>query len=110
MTESPRSPSIITARLSLVAYPLAVLALASLAPTPAHADFFDGARQTFTSDIPHFFQDDIPCFFGGQPTSRTRTACKSSNPELRRAPEKERDSAAAPPDRTSDEQRPDTER
>jgi hypothetical protein len=51
----------------------------------ARADFFDNARQTFQkdiphffqSDVPHFFQDDIPCAFGGQPTSHTRTSCKS---------------------------------
>ena len=55
----------------------AVLTLASLAPTPARADFFDGARRTFTTDIPHFFQDDIPCAFGGRPTSGTKTSCKS---------------------------------
>lgn len=72
-----------------LAYPLATLtlaALAVLAPLPARADFFDGARRTFQtdiphffqSDVPHFFQDDIPCAFGGQPTSHTRTSCKSS--------------------------------
>jgi hypothetical protein len=51
----------------------------------ARADFFDDARQRFQKDIPHFFQadvphffqDDIPCAFGGQPTSHTRTSCKS---------------------------------
>jgi hypothetical protein len=58
-------------------YPIALLTLASLAPTPARADFFDDARRTFTTDIPHFFQDDIPCAFGGKPTSGTKTACKS---------------------------------
>ena len=36
-----------------------------------------GAR---TSDIPHFFQDDIPCAFGGRPTSGTRTACHAAAP------------------------------
>ena len=53
---------------------------------PAHADFFDDARQTFQKDIPHFFQndvphffqDDIPCAFGGQPTSHTKTSCKDN--------------------------------
>ena len=49
-----------TYRLLHLAWPVAVLALASLAPTPARADFFDGLRQTFTTGIPHFFQDDIP--------------------------------------------------
>jgi hypothetical protein len=60
-----------------LAYPMALLTLASLAPTPARADFFDDARRTFTTDIPHFFQDDIPCAFGGKPTSGARTSCKS---------------------------------
>jgi hypothetical protein len=60
-----------------LAYPVAALTLASLAPSPARADFFDDARQTFTTDIPHFFQDDIPCAFGGKPTSGTKTSCKS---------------------------------
>ena len=62
-----------------LAGPAAVLTLTSLAPTPARADFFDGLRQTFTQDIPHFFQDDIPCAFGGQPTSGTRTSCHVSD-------------------------------
>ena len=66
-------------RLSHLAYPIAVLTLASLAPTPARADFFDDLRQTFDTDIPHFFQDDIPCAFGGQPTSHTKTSCKSTD-------------------------------
>lgn len=58
----------------------AILALAAAAPTPARADFFDDARKTFTTDIPHFFQDDIPCAFGGQPTSHTKASCKSDGP------------------------------
>ena len=62
-----------------LAYPVAALALASLAPAPARADFFDDMRKTFTSDIPHFFQDDIPCAFGGQPTSGTKKACNSAS-------------------------------
>jgi hypothetical protein len=60
-----------------LAYAVAVLTLASLAPTSARADFFDDTRRTFQTDIPHFFQDDIPCAFGGQPTSHTKTSCKS---------------------------------
>ncbi len=64
---------------------LAVLALLALAPRPAQADFFDDARQTvqtdiphfFTNNVPHFFQDDIPCAFGGHPTSGTKKACNS---------------------------------
>src|SRR5580693_4864136 len=65
-------------RLFHLAYPIvAILTLAPLAP--ARADFFDGMRQTFTTDIPHFFQDDIPCAFGGRPTSGTRTSCHSSD-------------------------------
>ncbi len=55
--------------------------------SPAHADFFDGARQTFTKDIPHFFQDDIPCAFGGQPTSHTKSSCNAPSRPVARAPE-----------------------
>lgn len=44
---------------------------------PVRADFFDDARKALQSDIPHFFQDDIPCAFGGKPTSHTRTGCKA---------------------------------
>jgi len=51
--------------------------LASVAPAPARAEFFNDVRRTFQTDIPHFFQDDIPCAFGGEPTSHTRTSCKS---------------------------------
>jgi len=68
-----------TSRLARLAYPIAALWLASLAPAPARADFFDDARRTFQTDIPHFFQDDIPCAFGGQPTSHTRASCKSAD-------------------------------
>jgi len=64
------------------------LSLAAIAFSPlssARADVFDDTRQTFQkdiphffqSDVPHFFQDDIPCAFGGQPTSHTKTSCKS---------------------------------
>jgi hypothetical protein len=76
--------------------------LASVAPTPARADFFDGARRTFQTDIPHFFQDDIPCAFGGQPTSHTKTSCKSPNPSSTRAPGKTGDRAAVPSGKTKD--------
>lgn len=63
----------------------ALPALLAMAPRPAEADFFDGARQTFQTDIPHFFkndvphffQDDIPCAFGGHPTSGARKSCRS---------------------------------
>jgi hypothetical protein len=63
--------------------PIAMTALCPI--VSARADFFDNARQTFQqdiphffqSDVPHFFQDDIPCAFGGQPTSHTKTSCKS---------------------------------
>jgi hypothetical protein len=58
-------------------YPVAALALVAMTPTLARADFFDDMRRTFQTDIPHFFQDDIPCAFGGQPTSGTKKACKS---------------------------------
>lgn len=61
----------------------AVPALLALAPQTAKADFFDGARRTFetdiphffTQDVPHFFQDDVPCAFGGQPTSGAKKSC-----------------------------------
>ena len=63
----------------------AVPALLALTPQPARADFFDGARRTFqtdiphffTQDVPHFFQDDVPCAFGGQPTSGAKKSCSS---------------------------------
>jgi len=57
--------------------PFAVVAAMAAVPTPARADFFDDARKTFTTDIPHFFQDDIPCAFGGEPTSHTKGSCDS---------------------------------
>jgi len=65
-----------------VALPIALMVCPAFS---ARADFFDGARQTFQQDIPHFFQsdfphffqDDIPCAFGGQPTSHTKASCKS---------------------------------
>jgi hypothetical protein len=60
----------------------ALLTLAILTPASAcAADFFDNARRTFQTDIPHFFQDDIPCAFGGQPTSHTKSSCKSPDPK-----------------------------
>ncbi len=71
----------------------AILGVAVTAATPARADFFDDARKTFTSDIPHFFQDDIPCAFGGQPTSHTKASCNSANPPVRSS---ERDRAVQP--------------
>ena len=63
----------------------AVLTALALAPRPAQADFFDGARRTFqtdipnffTRDVPHFFQDDVPCAFGGQPTSGAKKSCNA---------------------------------
>ena len=89
---------------------IAVFALASLAPTPARADFFDGARQTFASDIPHFFQDDIPCFFGGQPTSHTKSSCNSSNAAPRRTTTTTTttttDSSVVPPEKINGDARP----
>ena len=85
-----------------LAYPIAVLTLAPLASTPARADFFDDARRTFETDIPHFFQDDIPCAFGGQPTSHTKTSCKSSAAHpTKPATDKDRDRAAVPPDKAN---------
>ena len=61
-----------------LAYPIIVLTLVCATAAPARAAFFDDVRRTFTTDIPHFFQDDIPGAFGGQPTSHTRTSCKSA--------------------------------
>ena len=62
-------------------YAIAVLCLASLVlPAPARADDFpNDVKRTFTTDIPHFFQDDIPCAFGGQPTSGARSSCKGAS-------------------------------
>jgi hypothetical protein len=75
-----------------------VMTLAS----PARADFFDGARRTFQTDIPHFFQDDIPCAFGGQPTSHTKTSCKSPSQPAKQNPVKDGDRVAVPPGKTDD--------
>ena len=76
-----------------LAYPIALLTLAPLAP--ARADFFDDARRTFETDIPHFFQDDIPCAFGGKPTSGTKASCKSSE-QPKKATDKDKDRSRAP--------------
>jgi hypothetical protein len=96
-------------RLVQAACPIAVLMLASLAPAPARADVFDGMRQTFQTDIPHFFQtdvphffrDDIPCAFGGQPTSHTRTSCRSPSRPAEHAASNERGPAAIGSDKTN---------
>jgi hypothetical protein len=76
-------------------FALGVLALGVVAPITARADFFDDTRRTFQTDIPHFFQDDIPCAFGGQPTSHTRTVCKSDEHRAKQAPAKAGDRAGA---------------
>jgi hypothetical protein len=76
-----------------LAYSVAVLTLVPLAP--ARADFFDDARRTLTIDIPHFFQDDIPCAFGGKPTSHTKTSCKSSGQSAKRESSTRHSSRAA---------------
>jgi hypothetical protein len=89
-------------RLFHLAYHVAVLTLVSLAPAPARADFFDDARRTLQTDIPHFFQDDIPCAFGGQPTSHTKTSCKSPGHPAKPATNKDRDRAAVRPDKTNE--------
>jgi hypothetical protein len=91
-------------RLFHLACPIAVLTLASLMPAPARADFFDDARRTFQTDIPHFFQDDIPCAFGGQPTSHTKTSCKSPDHPEQHVTDKDRNRTAVPSDRTPDVQ------
>lgn len=82
--------------------PMAALTLASLAPSPARADFFDDARRTFTTDIPHFFQDDVPCAFGGQPTSHTKTSCKSNNHPAKSTAAKHTNDKDAPPDKPNE--------
>ena len=76
-----------------------MLTLAPLAP--ARADFFDDTRRTFEISIPHFFQDDIPCAFGGKPTSHTKTSCKSPDHPAKHATDKDRDRAAVPSDKTN---------
>jgi hypothetical protein len=91
-------------RLFHLACPITVLTLASLMPAPARADFFDDARRTFQTDIPHFFQDDIPCAFGGQPTSHTKTSCKSPDHPEQHVTDKDRDRTAVPSDRTPEVQ------
>jgi hypothetical protein len=65
-----------------LAYLIAVLTLVPL--VPARADFFDDARKTFKSDIPRFFQHDIPCAFGGKPNGHTETSCKSAGQRTNR--------------------------
>ena len=67
---------------------IAVVFLASLAaPVTARADDFpNDVKRTFTTDIPHFFQDDIPCAFGGQPTSGTKSSCKGASHPTATAP------------------------
>jgi hypothetical protein len=69
-------------------YAIAVVFLASLAaPMTARADDFpNDVKRTFTTDIPHFFQDDIPCAFGGQPTSGTKSSCKGPSHPAATAP------------------------
>jgi hypothetical protein len=59
-------------------YALAVFVFAFFAlASPARADDFPSdVKRTFTTDIPHFFQDDIPCAFGGKPTSGAKSSCK----------------------------------
>ena len=91
-----------TSRLLYLAFPVAVLTLVPLAP--ARADFFDGARRTFTTDIPHFFQDDIPCAFGGKPTSGARTSCRSAGHPAKHATDKDRErpAPAEKPDASGD--------
>ena len=60
---------------------VAAISVTVVAAMPARADFLDGVRKTLTNDLPHFFQDDVPCAFGGQPTSHTRKSCNSPRPE-----------------------------
>jgi hypothetical protein len=81
------------------AFPVAALMLASVAPAPARADFFDDVRRTFQTDIPHFFQDDIPCAFGGQPTSHTKASCRGSDRPAKHATHKNAIAPASAPAR-----------
>jgi hypothetical protein len=71
------APTSRTGRLPRAVFVLAMAASACVVSAPVRADFLDGVRKTFTNDLPHFFQDDIPCAFGGRPTSHTRQSCKS---------------------------------
>ena len=91
-----------SAKIRYLAPAIAVLSLVSMVPRNARADFFDDMRRTFTSDIPHFFQDDIPCAFGGQPTSGTRKACKSGEAPAKPSPPKNNGDAALPPEKPSE--------
>ena len=77
-----------------LACPIAMLAVTST--VPARADFFDDARKTFETDIPHFFQDDIPCAFGGNPTSGTKTSCKPDQHSNEATEQADKSAAAAP--------------
>jgi hypothetical protein len=91
-----------------LAYSVATLALVPV--VSARADFFDDARRTFQTDIPHFFQtdfphffqDDIPCAFGGQPTSHTKTFCKSPENPAKHTADQDRDRAADRPEEAHD--------
>src|SRR5579859_1141572 len=90
---SPKRETIVTPKAPWF-LSLAVVVATAATPTPARADFFDDLRRTFTTDIPHFFQDDIPCAFGGEPTSGAKKACKSSPPQQAKPVTRE----TAPPD------------
>ena len=89
MTIDPRRPRILLGA--------AMLFGSFAAADPARADFFDDARRTFTTDIPHFFQDDIPCAFGGQPTSHTKASCDSGKKPAKPKAAAEPEPAAPPP-------------
>ena len=80
--------------------PIAALTLALLAPAPAKADFFDDVRRTFQTDVQHFFQDDIPCAFGGQPTSHTKASCNAPNSSAKPLPKKASDPGPVRSDET----------
>ena len=77
--------------------PMIALTLVPLAS--ARADFFDDMRKTFETDIPHFFQDDVPCAFGAKPTSGAKKSCNSRDHAPKHAPEKSQERAAAPPNK-----------
>jgi hypothetical protein len=105
-TELPRAgkTAIVSAskeRLMRGIYALAVVFAGILVlPAPARADDFpNDVKRTFTTDIPHFFQDDIPCAFGGNPTSGAKTACKQDKKPAQQPAAKP--SRPAPADRGS---------
>jgi len=70
-------------RLSAV---VALLTAAWLTPIPAQADDFpNDVKRTFTTDIPHFFQDDIPV-----PSAASRRVVLKARAKVRAMPRQRR--------------------